>query len=306
MYRNIPDDIRPSRAAFVLTHAGTAVELGMPFFLLFAHGPLLAAAVAVVVLFHLHILSNVPLGVPNEWNIFMIFGVLFLFWAHRDASISDLDNPLLIAFLLIALVIPVIIGNFRPDRVSFLIGMRYYAANWAISMWCFRDGVDSRLGERIVKATASPAEQLATLLPPPLAEVGLFQVRAWRSMHPQGRAINGILTQHFGEDLERYTVQDGELLCGSVMGWNFGDGHLHDERLLASVQKRCQFGEGELIVVILESQPLHRQRQHYRIVDAAAGRIEEGYVYTKDMLSRQPDDPSVPLEILSQTRQRVS
>jgi hypothetical protein len=41
-------------------------------------------------------------------------------------------------------------------------------------------------------------------------------------------------------------------------------------------------------------------------VDAAAGRIEEGYVYTKDMLSRQPDDPSVPLEILSQTRQRVS
>ena len=32
-----------------------------------------------MVIFHVHILSTFPLGVPLEWNIFMIFGVLFLF-----------------------------------------------------------------------------------------------------------------------------------------------------------------------------------------------------------------------------------
>jgi len=80
-----------------------------------------------------------------------------------------------------------------------------------------------------------------------------------------------------------------------VIGWNFGDGHLHDESLLRAVQERCGYAEGDLRVVILESQPIHRQCQHYRIVDAATGLIEEGYVDVADMVSRQPwldgDDP---------------
>ena len=39
---------------------------------------------------------------------------------------------------------------------------------------------------------------------------------------------------------------------------------------------------------MIESQPAHRQNQHYRIYDAAEGLIEEGYVEVADMVKRQP------------------
>jgi hypothetical protein len=41
-------------------------------------------------------------------------------------------------------------------------------------------------------------------------------------------------------------------------------------------------------VIILESQPIHVQRQEYRIVDAKTGLIEAGYVDVESMLTRQP------------------
>lgn len=88
--------------------------------------------------------------------------------------------------------------------------------------------------------------------------------------------------------LDAYAIREGETIAGMILGWNFGDGHLHDESLLRAVQERCGYADGDLRLVILESQPIHRQRQHYRIVDAATGLIEEGYVDVADMLSRQP------------------
>jgi len=54
------------------------------------------------------------------------------------------------------------------------------------------------------------------------------------------------------------------------------------------VQEHCHFSEGELRVVMIESQPAQVQRQHYRIHDAATGLIEEGYVRVADMVDRQP------------------
>ena len=73
-------------------------------------------------------------------------------------------------------------------------------------------------------------------------------------------------------------MREGELVAGVVLGYNFGDGHFHDHRLLAAVQERCRFEPGELRVVTLESQPAHVQRQRYRIFDAADGLVEEGWV----------------------------
>ncbi|MGH3951884.1 MAG: DUF3556 domain-containing protein, partial [Pseudonocardiaceae bacterium] len=103
-------------------------------------------------------------------------------------------------------------------------------------------------------------------------------------------------------DVEAYDVREGEFVAGSLLGWNFGDGHLHNEQFIQAVQERCQFAEGEVRVIILESQPIQRQRQHYRIVDAATGLIEEGYVAVKDMVARQPwlddDDPTIPAEVI--------
>jgi hypothetical protein len=107
-------------------------------------------------------------------------------------------------------------------------------------------------------------------------------------MHSHGRALNGLLARAAGGDVEAFHVREGELISGVVNGWNFGDGHLHDEQLLAAVQERCDFEPGELRVVMLESQPAQVQRQHYRIHDAATGLVEEGWVNVADMVSRLP------------------
>jgi hypothetical protein len=85
-----------------------------------------------------------------------------------------------------------------------------------------------------------------------------------------------------------YTVREGETVAGPLIGWNFGEGHLHNEQLVEAVQRRCQFDDGDLRVIILEGQPIHLQKQWYRIVDAKTGLLEEGYVTVKDMLARQP------------------
>ena len=52
-----------------------------------------------MVIFHIHIFSTFPLAVPLEWNVFMIFGLFFLFGHYADVPWSTLDDPLLVAIL---------------------------------------------------------------------------------------------------------------------------------------------------------------------------------------------------------------
>lgn len=68
----------------------------------------------------------------------------------------------------------------------------------------------------------------------------------------------------------------------------FGEGHFHHHQLIEAIQEQCRFGEGDVRVVTLESQPAHIQRQRYRIYDAAAGLLEEGWVDVADMVKRGP------------------
>ena len=99
---------------------------------------------------------------------------------------------------------------------------------------------------------------------------------------------------------EDYFVIDGEMVAGTALGWNFGDGHLHDEQLIDALQKRCHFEPGEVrVVMLLQAQPFHKGTQAYRLVDAATGEIERGYVEVKDLVSRQPTDHDVPVHVTS-------
>ena len=50
-------------------------------------------------------------------------------------------------------------------------------------------------------------------------------------------------------------------------------------------------------VIDLDGQPIHRQRQAYRLVDAASGEFERGHVRVRDMLHRQPWDDSIPAHV---------
>jgi hypothetical protein len=289
LYRDYPEDLRPSRQASFAAHLGTAMEFSLPLLLLVSRGGTLGTiAVVGMVVFHIHITSTFPLAVPLEWNLFMIFGVLFLFGHYGDVPFSTLDDPLLIAIIIVVGVLIPILGNLRPDKVSFLPAMRYYAGNWATSQWLFRkDGAEERLDRGLVKPARVVVEQLTKLYGREMAEVMLTKGLAFRAMHSHGRALNGLLPRAV-EDIEAYSVREGELVAGVAIGWNFGDGHFHNEQLLRAVQERCHFADGELRVVAIESQPANVQRQHYRIYDAASGLLEEGYVRVADMVERQP------------------
>ena len=168
--------------------------------------------------------------------------------------------------------------------------MRYYAGNWATTQWLFRKDskAEEKLDETIKKAAPVVVRQLTEFYDDrDLAELMLASGLGFRSMHSHGRALNGLIHRAV-DDLSEYHVREGELVSGVVNGWNFGDGHFHSEQLLEAIQERCDFEPGDVRVVAIESQPAHIQRQHYRILDAADGLIEEGWVNVSDMVERLP------------------
>ena len=79
---------------------------------------------------------------------------------------------------------------------------------------------------------------------------------------------------------------------------------MHNEQLIAAMQERCHFEPGEVRVVLLDAQPIHRQRQEYRLVDAATGEFERGYVKVADMVTRQPWDDTYRCTSVAMTRRR--
>lgn len=201
--------------------------------------------------------------------------------------LSAFDPLLLVAVAVIGVLIP-IVGNLRPDKVSFLLAMRYYAGNWATSLWLFgrETKAEEKLDQRVSKAAPLPEGQLTRLYGQETAEYLAEKVLAFRAMQSHGRALNGLLTRAV-EDVEDYKVIDGEFISGVVTGWNFGEGHFHHHQLLEAVQEQCGFEEVELRVVMLESQPAHLQRQAYGIYDAASGLVEEGWAEVAEMVRVQ-------------------
>src|SRR5262249_35020647 len=133
-------------------------------------------------------------------------------------------------FLIVMLILVPLLGNLFPSRISFLLAMRYYAGNWAFSVWLFR-GESYRKLDRLKKTSAWIYDQLARLYERRTA-VGLVgKVMGFRLMHLHGRALPELLPKAVPR-FEDYEWVDGELVAGMVLGWNFGEGHLHGEQLL--------------------------------------------------------------------------
>ncbi len=287
MYRDYPRDVRPSRFAAWLSHGGTGLEFAVPIaFLLTPAGQPPVVAVILMLALHAFITSNVPMGVPLEWNVMVVYGGLALFWAHPDVSVLTLGPwPLAAVVVFMTIGLPVL-GNLFPSRVSFLLAMRYYAGNWAYSVWLFRGTSHDKLG-KLTKTSPWIHDQLAWFYDKNTA-LGLFsKVMGFRMMHLHGRALP-LLVPKAVDDLAAYEWLDGEVVAGMVLGWNFGEGHLHQEQLLASVQEQCGFTEGELRCIFVESQPLFSDAMDYRIVDAKKGLMERGNLSVKELRTRQP------------------
>ena len=298
-YRDFPRDIRPSRSADLLAHiGGTTVEIIVPLVLLFSFNHWVTlVGVAVMVLFHVFITSTFPLAVPLEWNILFAFTTIFLFLGFPNESgygITDMSSPWLLAAIVVGLAFFPVLGNFRPDLVSFLPSMRQYAGNWASAVWTFAPGTEAKLN-RVTRTASNLVDQYVAFGFEPLsAEIATQQVVAWRTMHSQGRGIFSVLLKNL-PDLDTRTVREAEFACNSLIGFNFGDGHLHDEDMIRAVQREARFEPGELVVVWVESQPVHKSYQEYKVIDAALGVIERGRWEVADAVADQPWLPNGPI-----------
>jgi hypothetical protein len=298
-YRDFPLDLRPSRVADVMAHvAGTTVEIIAPLVLLFSTDKsLTVAAVILMVTFHLFIISTFPLAVPLEWNVLFAYASIFLFLgfpAWQGYSVTDMSSPWLTAVIVVGLVFFPILGNFRPDKVSFLPSMRQYAGNWASAVWAFAPGAEAKL-DKVTRYARNQVDQFVDFgYEPVWAEITMQQSIAWRTMHSQGRGLFSVLLKNL-PDIDTRTVREAEFVCNSLIGFNFGDGHLHNEDLIRAVQREAAFEPGELVVVWVESQAWGSKVQHYKVIDAALGVVERGTWNVADAVNEQPWLPNGPI-----------
>lgn len=301
-YRDFPRDLRPSKVASFMAHVGgTTVEIITPLILLFSTNRWLTlAAVVLMVVFHLFITSTFPLAVPLEWNILFSYLSIFLFLGFPAADgfgVADMSSPWLTVGILVCLLFFPVLGNLRPDLVSFLPSMRQYSGNWASALWAFAPGAEEKLNTMAGRPAKNQVDQLQALgYPPAVAEITMQQTIAWRSMHSQGRGLFSVLASNL-TDLDQRTVREGEFGCNSLIGFNFGDGHLHNADFVQAVQGRVGFAPGEWIVVWVESQAIHSKVQHYQVIDAALGVIQRGTWNVSDAVREQPWLPNGPIPL---------
>jgi len=298
-YRDFPRDMRPSGTAQLMAHVnGTLVEILAPLTLLLSTNKWVTLGAALLmVAFHLFIISTFPLAVPVEWNVVFAYATVFLFLGFpnwRGYGVADMSSPWLTAAIAASLLFYPVLGNLRPDKVSFLPSMRQYAGNWASAVWTFAPGAEAKLN-KVTRSASNQVDQLIAVgYEPRWAEITLQKTIAWRSMHSQGRGLFSLLLTHL-PDVDTRTVREGEMLCNSLIGFNFGDGHLHDEDLIRAVQDEAKFEPGECVIAWVESEAVGSGIQRYKLIDAALGVIERGTWRVADAVAEQPWLPNGPI-----------
>ncbi|MEO8603091.1 MAG: DUF3556 domain-containing protein [bacterium] len=291
MFVSYPDDMSPSRLGKLMAHGGTFLEFAAPLTLIWVTGPgpLQWLGLLFVVMLHGFIISNMPAGAVFEWNLLSLYSAAFLFIGHPTVTVFDIHSLPVALYLVIALIALPLIGNLAPSRISFLVAMRYYAGNWAWNAWLFRGDSHRKLDQlkRVAPLLHEQLERFAPEEAPHMSSRGL----AFRSLHLQGRTLGMLFPQAVGgQPFSEYRYVDGEIVAASVLGWNFGEGHLCDDRLLRAIQSQCHFEDGELRAIVVESQPLLGSSLHWRIFDAARGQIAEGYASLDELKRRAPWD----------------
>jgi len=300
-YREFPRNLLPSRLADFMAHVnGTTVEIAAPLVLFFSTNKWLTLAAALLMVgFHLFIISTFPLAVPLEWNVVFAYTTIFLFLGFPNwngYAPWNMSPPWLALVIAAGLLLFPVLGNLRPDKVSFLPSLRQYAGNWASAVWAFAPGAEAKL-DRVTRSTRNQVDQfIAFGYEPQWAEITAQRTIAWRTMHSQGRGLFSLLLARL-PDIDTRTVREGEFICNSLTGFNFGDGHLHDADMIQAVQREAGFEPGECVVAWVESEAFGSGVQHYQLIDAALGVVERGTWNVADAVAEQPWLPNGPIPL---------
>ena len=198
---------------------GTALELGVPVVLLLGDGgPVTVVGMIMMFALHGYITSNIPMGVPLEWNVAVVYGAILLFWAHPEVTVLDMSLPVAALVLTTSVALP-LLGNRLPHAISFLPSMRYYAGNWAMSVWLFRGESHTKLHQGLPIPVPWIADQIRPMYDDTTITALLGKVMAFRLMHLHGRVLGTVLPQAIDpSELAEYTWVDGEIIAGLVLG----------------------------------------------------------------------------------------
>ena len=270
-----PDDLRPSRLGRALAHGGTASSSACRSSAPLADGgpsPRSRRRDGPVPPAHP---VDVPMGVPLEWNIFMIFAILILFGAHGDIGPAQVHSPWLSrscwpssrwsSF-----------GNLFPDKVSFLLAMRYYAGNWATRVVLpGRRGVQT--GHRDPEGRRRPyATQLAAMYGP----------ERCRSGHEPGQRVAGHAPSRPGAVRAARPGRGRPRRLRGHGGRDRGRRRPRLELRRRTPAQRAAVGRGAGALPVRAGRATGdragvaaappRSSQQYRIVDAATGVVETG------------------------------
>jgi hypothetical protein len=161
-------------------------------------------------------------------------------------------------------------------------------------VWTFAPGAEAKLNNVTRSARNQIDQFIAFGYQPKWAEITLQKTIAWRSMHSQGRGLFSLLLTHL-PDIDTRTVREGEFVCNSLVGFNFGDGHFHNEDLIRAVQREAGFEPGECVIAWVESEAFGSGVQLYKLIDAALGVIERGTWKVADAVAEQPWLPNGPI-----------
>ena len=109
-----------------------------------------------------------------------------------------------------------------------------------------------------------------------------------KNIFEQYHGYNHLEKQILKGPLHSYFYSEGEIISGIYLGWNFGDGHLHNEHLLGLFQADHAFKEHDIVCVCVEPQGWTRSSLSYRVIDAQAGLVLEGEFQIKELKKGQP------------------
>lgn len=300
------DNLLPSTMSHLLAHVpGTIVEILAPLTMLFVVGTAFGGQLTVtlttvlMVLFCFFIISTFPVAVPLEWNLLFALCAMIFFIGYPNSvgfSVFDMSEPWM-PFAVIAIpLFFVIFGSLRPDKVSFLAALRQYGGNWATSVWAIHPDAEKKL-HRVYRPTKDQIDQFQAQGMPYIQAEAFFEMSlAWRALHTQGRGLFSILLKNV-PDVDHRRVREGEFACNAMIGFNFGEGHFHNEELVAAIQEQAQFEPGEFIVAWAESEALWHGYQEYKLIDAALGVVERGRWQVKDAAAAQPWLPNGPIPL---------
>eukprot|EP01083_Nonionella_stella_P025279 69639_1 len=226
MYRNYPNDLRPSAAARKKARFGVVLEIAAGLLMIAPQTRLYGVLCSL--LLHSFIIVSFPVGAVQEWNVANISFSLYLFHVNGDTfgwifsdSWSVIANEVKVILFIASFCVP-LLCNIFPDAIDFLLGMRYYAGNWENGTWIVKKKTwDAMVVPNLVSLNKSPVSGYPCEM---LPSYGFRLICT-----PTGKALlnlmKDLVCEHWDDIGYKLDCDEYLLLCdGIVTNWLYGWG----------------------------------------------------------------------------------